>query len=39
MKKNINVNDKDNDKGGWLVQQQERKLYEKKGGCDIFQMN
>ena len=31
-----NVKDKDNDKGGWWVQQQERWLNDKKGEHDII---
>ena len=31
-----NVKDKDNNKGGWWVHHQERRLYDKKGGYDIF---
>ena len=31
-KKNV----EDNDNGGWWVEQQERTLYDKKGGYNIF---
>ena len=31
------LKDKDNDKVGWRVQQQERRLHAKKGGYDLLQ--
>ena len=33
------LKNKNNKTGGWQVQHQERKLYDKKGGYNLFQMN